>query len=144
MTRDSTKNILLHSFTYWQNHYQVDRKQFTEIASKDRSSRSQMFCKEGVLKNFVKSTGKQLVWESFLNKVAGFQRSSKMYFYNVFWLLSFHVCAGIGQNYTPSNLVLSKVYFPLKVFANYVTERKAALNQITGSSKYIQNVSKQR
>ena len=36
-----------------------------------RSSRVEVFCKKGVLKNFAKFTGKQPVPESLFNKVAG-------------------------------------------------------------------------
>ena len=36
-----------------------------------RSSRSEVFCKKGVLRNFTKFTGKQLCQSLFFNKVAG-------------------------------------------------------------------------
>ena len=36
-----------------------------------RSSRPEMFCKKGVLRNFVKFTGKHLCQGLFFNKVAG-------------------------------------------------------------------------
>ena len=36
-----------------------------------RSSRSEVFCKKGVLKNFTKFTGKHLCQSLFFNKVAG-------------------------------------------------------------------------
>ena len=36
-----------------------------------RSSRSEVYCKKGVLKNFAKFTGKHLSQSLFLNKVAG-------------------------------------------------------------------------
>ena len=35
-----------------------------------RSSRSQMFCKIGILKNFANFTGKHLCWKSLFSKVA--------------------------------------------------------------------------
>ena len=38
-----------------------------------RSSRQEVFCKKGVLKNFAKFTGKHLCQSLFLNKVAGLQ-----------------------------------------------------------------------
>ena len=42
-----------------------------KIRSKDRSSRTEVFCKKGVLGNLTKFTGKHL-WKSlFFNKVAG-------------------------------------------------------------------------
>ena len=37
----------------------------------DRSSRLEVFCKKGVLKNFAKFTGKHLCQSLFFNKVAG-------------------------------------------------------------------------
>ena len=36
-----------------------------------RSSRPEVFCKKGVLRNFVKLTGKHLCQSLFFNKVAG-------------------------------------------------------------------------
>ena len=36
-----------------------------------RNSRSEVFCKKGVLRNFAKSTGKHLCQSLFFNKVAG-------------------------------------------------------------------------
>ena len=39
-----------------------------------RSSRSQMFFKIGILKNFANFTGKHLCWSLFFNKVAGLRR----------------------------------------------------------------------
>ena len=36
-----------------------------------RSSRQEVFCKEGVLRNFAKFTGKQLRQSLFFNKVEG-------------------------------------------------------------------------
>ena len=40
---------------------------------KYRSSRPEVLCKKGVLKNFANFTGKNLYWSLFFNKVAGFQ-----------------------------------------------------------------------
>ena len=39
--------------------------------TKIRSSRPEVFCKKGVLKNFTKFTGKHLCQNLFFNKVAG-------------------------------------------------------------------------
>ena len=44
---------------------------FTKISAAYRSSRPEVFCKRGVLKNFAKFTGKQLCQSLFFNKVAG-------------------------------------------------------------------------
>ena len=41
------------------------------ICIKFRSSRSEVFCKKGALRNFAKFTGKNLRQRLFLNKVAG-------------------------------------------------------------------------
>ena len=41
-----------------------------------RSSRLELFCKTGVLKNFTKFTGKHLCQRRFLNKVAGLRSTS--------------------------------------------------------------------
>ena len=41
------------------------------LRATDRSSRPDVFCKKGVLKNFAKFTGKHLCQSLFLNKAAG-------------------------------------------------------------------------
>ena len=41
------------------------------MKSKSRSSRPEVFCKKGVLRNFTKFTGKHLCQSLFYNKVAG-------------------------------------------------------------------------
>ena len=43
----------------------------------NRSSRSVVFCKKGVLKNFTKVTGKHLCQSLFFNKVAGLVNIAK-------------------------------------------------------------------
>ena len=43
----------------------------TCACSKNRSSRPEVFCKKGVLRNFAKFTGKNLCQSLFFNKVAG-------------------------------------------------------------------------
>ena len=68
--------------------------------------------KKVFFKNFVKFTAKHLCQSLFFNKIAGFQRNSKMYFCNIFWLLKFYVRRDIWQNHQnhmSSILVLSKV-----------------------------------
>ena len=44
---------------------------FNEYFESGRSSRPEVFCKKGVLRNFVKLTGKHLCQSLFFNKVAG-------------------------------------------------------------------------
>ena len=46
-------------------------KQSSQVMSKVRNSRSEVFCKKGVLTNFTKFTGKQLWQRLFFKKVAG-------------------------------------------------------------------------
>ena len=41
---------------------------------RSRSSRSEVFCRKGVLRSFAKFTGKQLCQSLFFNKVAGLRR----------------------------------------------------------------------
>ena len=41
------------------------------LISINRSSRPEAFCRKGVLRNFVKFTGRQLCQSLFLNKVTG-------------------------------------------------------------------------
>ena len=41
-----------------------------KVNLKNRSSRPEVICKEGALKNFAKLTGKRLQWSLFLNKVS--------------------------------------------------------------------------
>ena len=59
----------------------------------DRSSRLEVFCKKGVLKNFAKFSGKHLCQGLFFNKVAGLRPASLLikkglwhrYFFWEFW-----------------------------------------------------------
>ena len=44
---------------------------FYKISTMYRSSRPEVFCKKGVLRNFAKFTGKHLFQSLFFNKVAG-------------------------------------------------------------------------
>ena len=46
-------------------------RNFTKFWSKSTSSRLEVFCKKGVLRNFTKFTGKHLCHSLFFNKVAG-------------------------------------------------------------------------
>ena len=46
-------------------------KKCAQIDSYDRSSRPDVFCKKGVLKNFAKFTEKHLCQSLFFNKFAG-------------------------------------------------------------------------
>ena len=43
---------------------------FKKILAVDRSSRLEVFCKNGVLKNFAKFTGEHLYGDLFFNKAA--------------------------------------------------------------------------
>ena len=73
---------MLHFYTPWkqQKILQIFRAYRNAIFGRNklicfqnafRSSRSQMFFKKGILKNFVIFTGKHLCWSLFFNKVAG-------------------------------------------------------------------------
>ena len=44
----------------------------------NRSSRPEVFCKKGVLRNFTKFTGKHLYQRLFFNKVAGLRRTTSL------------------------------------------------------------------
>ena len=44
---------------------------FNMMVLRTRSSRTELFCKKGILRNFVKFTGKHLCQGLFFNKVAG-------------------------------------------------------------------------
>ena len=46
-----------------------------------RSSRTEVFCKKGVLRNFAKFTGKYLCQSLFFNKVAGLEISKNTFFH---------------------------------------------------------------
>ena len=46
-----------------------------------RSSRTEVFCKKGVLRNFAKFTGKHLCQSLFFNKVAGLEISKNTFFH---------------------------------------------------------------
>ena len=46
------------------------------VLIKSRSSRPEVFCRKGVLRNFAKSTGKHLCHSLFFNKVAGLKKEA--------------------------------------------------------------------
>ena len=64
--QDPIKNLWWRLFERLINNFQS-----LTIFSKNRSSRPEVFCKKGVLRNFVKLTGKHLCQSLFYNKVAG-------------------------------------------------------------------------
>ena len=49
------------------------------IIKRNRSSRPEVFCKKGVLINFIKFTGKHLCQSLFLNKVSGLSKNTFSY-----------------------------------------------------------------
>ena len=58
-------------FLEFDDELKNNEEKFRELVSVIfRSSRSKVFCKKGVLRNFAKFTGKHLCQSSFLNKVA--------------------------------------------------------------------------
>ena len=58
-----------------------------------RSSRREVFCKKGVLRNFTKFTGKHLFQSLFFNKVAGLR--PPFYIEHLWWLLLYLLIWGI-------------------------------------------------
>ena len=54
----------------------VQSKLTNDVKETDRSSRPEVFCKKGVLRNFAKFTGKHLCQSLFFNKVAGLRPST--------------------------------------------------------------------
>ena len=58
------KELLLKLNSYWRNCF--------------RSSRPEVFCKKFVLRNFTRSTGKQLYHNLFFNKVAGLSTATSL------------------------------------------------------------------
>ena len=56
---------IIHLFNHWQKH------PFRDVFRKSRSSRPEVFCKKGVLRNFTKITVKHPCQSLFFNKVAG-------------------------------------------------------------------------
>ena len=63
--KECIKNRLRDS-AYYNNLSRFSRKNL----SRNRNSRPEVFCKEGVLRNFAKFTGKHLCQTLFFNKVA--------------------------------------------------------------------------
>ena len=66
---------LIKCFSFWQ---------YNIFKPSSRSSRTEVFCKKGVLRNFAKFTGKHLCQSLFFNKVAGLRM-----FYGYFWSIIF-------------------------------------------------------
>ena len=56
-----------------------------------RSSRPNVFCKKGVLKNFTKFTGKHLCQSLFFNKVADLRRETCNFIKKIIWHRDFPV-----------------------------------------------------
>ena len=68
-----------------------------------RSSRQEVFCKKGVLRNFAKFTGKHLCQSLFFNKVAGLRsadlqaKSTKWFLYG-FYMMGTLVVKSVHKN----------------------------------------------
>ena len=64
--------FLIYPYIYLNKSFGEQRisSQFYTICADERSSRSEVFCKKDILRNFAKFTGKQLCQSLFLNKVA--------------------------------------------------------------------------
>ena len=94
---DYSKYNALQNFIYlsnWNNFY-TERKRI-RIPVQCRSSRPEVFCKKGVLRNFTRFTRKRLCQSLFFNKVAGLRPMNFVKFLrtpffieNLRWLLLF-------------------------------------------------------
>ena len=88
-------------------------------AIKHRSSRPEVFCKKGVLRNFAKFTGKQLSQSLFFNNVAGL----RTFFIEHFWWLNLKAIATLfsggkasrNRVFCFSRLFLTKIKVPINV-----------------------------
>ena len=79
----------------WQKIYTSDLYfsfVFSYLFFSFRSSRLEVFCKKGVLRNFAKLTGKNLYQSVFLNKVAG-QKFYKLTGKHLYQSLFFNNCS---------------------------------------------------
>ena len=65
--------IKRYKILYLFNHFLLEQKRFGTI---NRSSRPEVFCEKGVLRNFAKFTGKYLCQSLFFNKVAGLRSAT--------------------------------------------------------------------
>ena len=63
-----------------------------------KSSRSEVFCKKGILRNFTKFTGKHRRQSLFFNKVAGLRPLRTPFIIEHFWWLLL-TCAGVSFEY---------------------------------------------
>ena len=70
---DDSLIIVLPALTFGRNFIMLNNmnEKTRKIPTITRSSRLEVFCREGVLRNFVKFTGKHLCHSLFFNKVAG-------------------------------------------------------------------------
>ena len=73
----------------------------TAFPKQKRSSRPEMFCKKGVLRNFAKFTGKHLCQSLFLNKVVGLRPVllKKLDVENGDWFSSESNCRSVFRTY---------------------------------------------
>ena len=78
-----------------------------------RSSRPEVSCKKGVLRNFTKFTGKHLCQRLFFNKVAGLRPQAYEISKNIFFYRTPLVAASVVLNTPPrhNNNGLSKIQY---------------------------------
>ena len=72
-----TQSVILKKTLLMRNEHSSSEMWFFHMVEKTmrykaESRRSEMFCKIGVLENFVKITEKHLCWKVFFNKVSGY------------------------------------------------------------------------
>ena len=79
-----TKHLRATALVFW-----TSKKHLMQNAgkcwNKDRSSRPELFCKNGVLKNFLKFTGTHLCWSLLFNKVVGLRLASSSKKLSTLW-----------------------------------------------------------
>ena len=87
-------------------------------AIKHRSSRPEVFCKKGVLRNFAKFTGKHLCQSLFFNKVADLR---PFFIEHLWWL----ILKAIATLFSVGKASRNRVYFLSRLF---LTKVKVSIN----------------
>ena len=101
-----------------------------------RSSRQEVFCKKGVIRNFAKFTGKHMFQDLFFNKVVltPFLGFFELLFLLITFFINFclTVCLNTLLNFSRSTLLYNRIYCIKHVFDNASHQTLAIFQKSSG------------
>ena len=101
-----------------------------------RSSRQEVFCKKGVIRNFAKFTGKHMFQDLFFNKVVltPFLGFFELLFLLITFFINFclTVCLNTLLNFSRSTLLYNRIYCITHVFDNASHQTLAIFQKSSG------------